>query len=40
MSARDPSVPGGGGFDLIEFATRRRGTIAVMKLTLVLFGLI
>ncbi|OZB53417.1 MAG: acriflavin resistance protein [Stenotrophomonas sp. 14-69-23] len=40
MSARDPSVPGGGGFDLIEFATRRRVTIAMMTLTLVLFGLI
>ncbi len=40
MSAHDPSVPGGGGFDLIEFATRRRVTIAMMTLTLVLFGLI
>jgi len=40
MSARDPSVSGGGGFDLIEFATRRRVTIAMMTLTLVLFGLI
>ncbi|MEL1264320.1 efflux RND transporter permease subunit [Pseudoxanthomonas putridarboris] len=30
----------GGGFDLIEFATRRRVTIAMMTLTLVLFGLI
>ncbi len=40
MSARDPSVPGGGGFDLIEFATRRRVTIAMMTLTLVLFGAI
>ncbi len=40
MSARDPSVRGGGGFDLIEFATRRRVTIAMMTLTLVLFGLI
>ena len=38
------SAPGasssGGGFDLIEFATRRRVTIAMMTLTLVLFGLI
>ncbi|MFT3756750.1 MAG: efflux RND transporter permease subunit [Pseudoxanthomonas sp.] len=30
----------GGGFDLVEFATRRRVTIAMMTLTLVLFGLI
>ncbi len=29
-----------GGFDLIEFSTRRRVTIAMMTLTLVLFGLI
>ncbi|WP_019399963.1 MULTISPECIES: efflux RND transporter permease subunit [unclassified Pseudoxanthomonas] len=28
------------GFDLVEFATRRRVTIAMMTLTLVLFGLI
>lgn len=40
MSAPGPSVPGGGGFDLVEFATRRRVTIAMMTLTLVLFGLI
>jgi len=39
MSAPAPSAPGG-GFDLIEFATRRRVTIAMMTLTLVLFGLI
>ncbi len=39
MSAHDPSAHGG-GFDLIEFATRRRVTIAMMTLTLVLFGLI
>jgi HAE1 family hydrophobic/amphiphilic exporter-1 len=39
MSAREPSASGG-GFDLIEFATRRRVTIAMMTLTLVLFGLI
>ncbi len=32
--------PPGGGFDLIEFATRRRVTIAMMTLTLLLFGLI
>ncbi|GAB2502528.1 efflux RND transporter permease subunit [Pseudoxanthomonas sangjuensis] len=29
-----------GGFNLVEFATRRRVTIAMMTLTLVLFGLI
>ncbi|KRG65092.1 acriflavin resistance protein [Stenotrophomonas humi] len=34
------SSASGGGFDLIEFATRRRVTIAMMTLTLVLFGLI
>ncbi|MGH8054230.1 MAG: efflux RND transporter permease subunit [Stenotrophomonas sp.] len=39
MSAHQPSSSGG-GFDLIEFATRRRVTIAMMTLTLVLFGLI
>ncbi|MCW4455038.1 efflux RND transporter permease subunit [Flavobacterium sp. MXW15] len=39
MSAHGPSVSGS-GFDLIEFATRRRVTIAMMTLTLVLFGLI
>ncbi|MEA5669115.1 AcrB/AcrD/AcrF family protein [Stenotrophomonas sp. ATCM1_4] len=39
MSAHGPSASGG-GFDLIEFATRRRVTIAMMTLTLVLFGLI
>lgn len=39
MSGPAPSAPGG-GFDLIEFATRRRVTIAMMTLTLVLFGLI
>ena len=39
MSALAPSAAGG-GFDLIEFATRRRVTIAMMTLTLVLFGLI
>ena len=39
MTAHDPSASGGGsGF--IEFATRRRVTIAMMTLTLVLFGLI
>ena len=38
MSHHDPST--GSGFDLIEFATRRRVTIAMMTLTLVLFGLI
>ncbi len=39
MSGHGPSASGG-GFDLIEFATRRRVTIAMMTLTLVLFGLI
>lgn len=39
MSAHEPSASGG-GFDLIEFATRRRVTIAMMTITLVLFGLI
>ncbi|TWT23466.1 efflux RND transporter permease subunit [Luteimonas marina] len=39
MGPHDPP-PGTGGFDLIEFATRRRVTIAMMTLTLVLFGLI
>ena len=29
-----------GGFNLVEFATRRRVTVAMMTLTLVLFGLI
>ena len=38
MSTHGPSS--GGGFDLIEFSTRRRVTIAMMTLTLVLFGLI
>ncbi|WP_202844653.1 efflux RND transporter permease subunit [Luteimonas saliphila] len=38
MGPHDP--PPGGGFDLVEFATRRRVTIAMMTLTLVLFGLI
>ena len=38
MSAHGPSS--GGGFDLIEFSTRRRVTLAMMTLTLVLFGLI
>ncbi|MDE2407668.1 MAG: efflux RND transporter permease subunit [Xanthomonadaceae bacterium] len=36
----DPLHPPGGGFSLVEFATRRRVTIAMMTLTLVLFGLI
>jgi HAE1 family hydrophobic/amphiphilic exporter-1 len=39
MSAQQTPAPGG-GFDLIEFSTRRRVTIAMMTLTLVLFGLI
>jgi hydrophobic/amphiphilic exporter-1 (mainly G- bacteria), HAE1 family len=35
--------PGGlhsGGFNLVEFSTRRRVTIAMMTITLVLFGVI
>ena len=39
MSGHDP-LQREGGFDLVEFATRRRVTIAMMTLTLVLFGLI
>ena len=39
MGPHDPPSSGG-GFDLIEFSTRRRVTIAMMTLTLVLFGLI
>jgi HAE1 family hydrophobic/amphiphilic exporter-1 len=39
MAPHDPP-PGSGGFDLVEFSTRRRVTIAMMTLTLVLFGLI
>lgn len=38
MSAHEPAPAR--GFDLVEFATRRRVTIAMMTLTLVLFGLI
>ncbi|MFT4257950.1 MAG: efflux RND transporter permease subunit [Pseudoxanthomonas sp.] len=36
----DGAAPGGGSGGLIGFATRRRVTIAMMTLTLVLFGLI
>ncbi len=39
MAPHDAPAPAG-GFDLIEFATRRRVTIAMMTLTLVLFGII
>ena len=39
MAAPEPSAPGG-GFDLVEFSTRRRVTVAMATLTLVLFGLI
>ena len=39
MSAPNP-VASGGRFDLIEFATRRRVTVAMVTVTLVLFGLI
>ena len=39
MSAPDP-VASGGRFDLIEFATRRRVTVAMVTVTLVLFGLL
>ena len=38
--AQDPHLAPPGGFSLVEFATRRRVTIAMMTLTLVLFGLI
>src|SRR5690606_5184335 len=38
--AQDPHLAPSGGFNLVEFATRRRVTIAMMTLTLVLFGLI
>lgn len=38
--AQDPHLAPTGGFNLVEFATRRRVTIAMMTLTLVLFGLI
>ena len=38
--AQDPHLAPQGGFSLVEFATRRRVTIAMMTLTLVLFGLI
>jgi HAE1 family hydrophobic/amphiphilic exporter-1 len=42
MSPNDTHDPlvSPGGFSLVEFATRRRVTIAMMTLTLVLFGLI
>ncbi|MBV2209583.1 MAG: efflux RND transporter permease subunit [Thermomonas sp.] len=36
----DPLHAPSGGFSLVEFATRRRVTIAMMTVTLVLFGLI
>ncbi len=39
MGPHDPPASAG-GFDLIEFATRRRVTIWMMTLTLVLFGAI
>lgn len=38
--SREAAEASGGGFNLVEFATRRRVTIAMMTLTLVLFGLI
>ncbi|WP_447936893.1 efflux RND transporter permease subunit [Thermomonas fusca] len=38
--AQDPHHAPAAGFNLVEFATRRRVTIAMMTLTLVLFGLI
>ncbi|HTL14366.1 MAG TPA: efflux RND transporter permease subunit, partial [Thermomonas sp.] len=38
--AQDPHLAPTSGFNLVEFATRRRVTIAMMTLTLVLFGLI
>src|SRR5690606_8198159 len=39
MAPHDPP-PASGGFDIVEFSTRRRVTIAMVTLTLVLFGLI
>ena len=39
MSAPEPAAAGG-RFDLIEFSTRRRVTVAMVTVTLVLFGLI
>lgn len=36
----DPLAGSGRGFSLVEFATRRRVTVAMMTVTLVLFGLI
>ncbi|MBP3985240.1 efflux RND transporter permease subunit [Pseudoxanthomonas helianthi] len=38
--SREVADASGGGFNLVEFATRRRVTIAMMTLTLVLFGMI
>jgi len=38
MGPHDPPPPGGSG--LVEFSTRRRVTVAMMTLTLVLFGVI
>ncbi len=38
--AQDPHLAPSGGFNMVEFATRRRVTVAMMTLTLVLFGLI
>ena len=40
MMAPHDVPPGTGGFDVVEFSTRRRVTVAMMTLTLVLFGLI
>lgn len=41
-AAHDPHAPPGGDapFNLVEFSTRRRVTVAMMTITLVLFGLI
>ena len=39
MSTPEPAAAGG-RFDLIEFSTRRRVTVAMVTVTLVLFGLI
>src|SRR5690606_28365078 len=40
MMAPHDVPPGAGGFDVVEFFIRRRVTVAMMTLTLVLFGLI
>lgn len=39
-SSHDPLAAPARGFSLVEFGTRRRVTVAMMTVTLVLFGLI